>query len=29
MSIGDLPCFFRSENDHGGRPPDRPGGLRR
>jgi hypothetical protein len=20
MSLGDLPCFFRNENHHGGRP---------
>jgi hypothetical protein len=26
MSPGDLPCFFRNENHHGGRPPDRPAG---
>ncbi len=29
MSIGDLPCFFRNENRHGGRPAGPAGGLRR
>ena len=29
MSPGDLPCFFRNENHHGGRPAGPAGGPRR